>query len=259
MMDTPPNVQVNFTLDIGPGRLDASAIVPAGETNLTQILPVLQDLSSDIINGVAQIAESEGYGISCRAGCGACCRQLIPLSLFEAEFLAGWISTLPRERQAEIGARFDAALLQLRDAGLLDRMDPSRRVPGSAEEKALAIDYIRQRVACPFLENESCSIHPIRPVICREYLVTSPPENCVDPSVYPVVGVPIPLKLSEVLIEVGSHVDPASHGWMPLVFLFAWIRAGGGQPGKIVSGPGPELLHEIVKRLVRFSNEDAAG
>jgi Fe-S-cluster containining protein len=255
----PLTVEVNFTLGIGPGRLEAWAVVPAGETNLTQLLPVLQDLSSDIINGAAQIAETEGYSISCRAGCGACCRQLIPLSLFEAEFLADWISTLSTERQAELAARFDAALLQLRDVGLLDRLDPSRRVPGSPEEKALAIDYIRQRVACPFLENESCSIHPIRPVICREYLVTSPPENCVDPSVYPVVGVPIPLKLSNVLIEVGSHVEPSSRGWMPLVFLFAWIRAGGGQPGKVVSGPGPELLHEIVKRLVRFSNADAAA
>ena len=71
--------------------------------------------------------------------------------------------------------------------------------------------------------------------------------------------VPIPLKLSHVLTEVSSHVEPSSRGWMPLVFLFTWIRAGGGQPGKIVSGPGPELLYEIVKRLVRFSNADAAA
>jgi Fe-S-cluster containining protein len=260
-MDTTagPNVEVNFTLDIGSGRLDATAIVPAGETNLTQLLPVLQDLSSDIIGSAAQIASNEGYNVSCRAGCGACCRQLVPLTIFEAEFLADWVRTLPPKRQNELAARFNAALIKFRDSGLLARMDPSVRIPDGPEEKALAVDYLRQRVPCPFLENESCSIHPIRPLICREYLVTSPPENCVDPSVFPVVGVPIPLKLSHVLVEVGSHVDPASGGWMPLVFLFAWMNAGGGQPGKVVSGPGPELLHEIVKRLVRFSNADAAA
>jgi len=260
-MDTaaPRTVQVNFTLNIGAGRLDASAIVPSGETNLTQLLPVLQDLSSDIINGAVQIAESEGYSVSCRAGCASCCRQLIPLNLFEAEQLAVWISALPEERQAQLVGRFDAAVRQLSQAGILGRMDPSLQTPGSPEQKALAVDYIRQRVACPFLEDESCGIYPIRPLICREYLVTSPPENCVDPSVYPVVGVPIPLKLSNVLIEIGSHVDPSSRGWLPLVFLDAWMRAGGGQPGKVVSGPGPELLHEIVKRLVRFSNADAAA
>src|SRR5665213_1134904 len=95
MDTTSPTVQVGFSLDVGPGRLDASAVVPAGETNLTQLLPVLQDLSSSIIGSAVQIAESEGYSVSCRAGCAACCRQLIPLSIFEAELLAGWISTLP--------------------------------------------------------------------------------------------------------------------------------------------------------------------
>ena len=251
-MDNEPGatVQVNFTLDIGPGHLDASAIVPAGETNLTQLLPVLQDLSSSIIDSTVQLVEKEGYRVSCRAGCGACCRQVVPLSIFEAELLAGWIRTLPEERQTDLAARFDAAILQLRDSGLLARLDPSQRVPGSPEEKTLAVDYLRQRVACPFLENESCSIHPIRPLGCREYLVTSPAENCVDPSVYPVVGVPLPLKLSHVLFELGTQVDPASGGWMPLVFLFAWMRMRGGHPGQAVAAPGPELLHEIVKRLV---------
>ena len=257
--DPGPTVQVNFTLDTGPCRLDASAAVPASETNLTQLLPVLQDLSSSIIGSTVQIVEREGYSISCRAGCGACCRQLIPLSIFEAEFLAGWIRTLPEARQSELTARFDAALIQLRDAGLLARMDPSVRVQGSPEEKTLAIEYLRQRVACPFLENESCSIHPIRPLICREYLVTSPPENCVDPSVYPVVGVPIPLKLSHVLFDLGAQVDPDSGGWMPLVFLFAWMRMRGGHPGQAVTAPGPELLHEIVKRLVKSAEADATA
>jgi Fe-S-cluster containining protein len=34
---------------------------------------------------------------------------------------------------------------------------------------------------CPFLEDESCSIHPDRPLVCREYLVTSPAELCAGP------------------------------------------------------------------------------
>ncbi|HEY5241787.1 MAG TPA: YkgJ family cysteine cluster protein [Polyangiaceae bacterium] len=33
-----------------------------------------------------------------------------------------------------------------------------------------------ETVSCPFLEEESCSIHPDRPPICREYLVTSSPR-----------------------------------------------------------------------------------
>ncbi|HZL27060.1 MAG TPA: YkgJ family cysteine cluster protein [Acidobacteriaceae bacterium] len=164
------------------------------------------------------------------------------------------------ERQAELAARFDAALVRLHDSDILGRLDPSVRATSSGpEKKALAIEYLREWVDCPFLENEMCSIHPIRPLSCREYLVTSPPENCDDPSVYPVVGVPLPLKLSHVLFEIGSQVDPDSGGWMPLVFLFAWMRMRGGHPGQAVSGAGPELLHEIVKRLVKLSNADGAA
>jgi len=259
MDTTSPTVQVEFSLDVGPGRLNASAVVPAAETNLTQLLPVLQDLSSSIIESTARIAEKEGFAISCRAGCGACCRQLVPLSIFEAELLAEWIRTLPEERQRELAARFEAALLQLHNAGILARLDPSVRATSGPEKTAVAIDYLRQRVACPFLENESCSIHPIRPLICREYLVTSPPENCVDPSVYPVVGVRLPLKLSQVLFQLGTEVDPDSGGWMPLVFLFAWMRMRGGHPGQAVSAPGPKLLHEIVKRLVTSPEGGAAA
>jgi hypothetical protein len=35
------------------------------------------------------------------------------------------------------------------------------------------VRYFLQGVACPFLEAESCGIHPDRPLACREYLVTS--------------------------------------------------------------------------------------
>jgi hypothetical protein len=135
--------------------------------------------------------------------------------------------------------------------------DAALRVPGSVEEKAFAMDYLRQRIACPFLENESCSIHPIRPLICREYLVTSPPEYCYEPSKDKVRGVPIPVKISTVIFNLGSQVAPGTRGWIPLVFLFAWMRAGGGHPGNAVSGPGPELLYEIVKRLATIPPEEA--
>jgi Fe-S-cluster containining protein len=40
--------------------------------------------------------------------------------------------------------------------------------------------YFALGIPCPFLEDESCSIHPQRPLICREYLVTSDPALCHD-------------------------------------------------------------------------------
>jgi Fe-S-cluster containining protein len=241
-------VQVDFTLAVGEGRLDASVVVPAGTVTLTQILPAIQGLTSNIIDSVVQIVQSEGRQISCKAGCGACCRQMVPLSIFEAEALAEWIATLPVEHRDQLRQRFHTALLELKESGILDRMDPDQWIDGSEEAKTLAIDYFAAGVRCPFLEDESCGIHPIRPLICREYLVTSPPEFCAAPSIDRVAGVPMPLKPSGSLFKLGAQIEKGGRGWIPLVFLFAWIKSG-AQPGERFSGTGPDVLYEFVRKL----------
>jgi Fe-S-cluster containining protein len=244
-----PTVQVDFTLKIGTGRLDASLQVPSGNVTLTQLLPVLRTLTSSVIDSAVQIANSEGYQVSCKAGCGACCRQLVPLSIFEAEALSEWIKTLPEEQRQALEARFDAALVALRDSGMLARLtQPLVWEEINEEARMLAVDYLKERVPCPFLVDESCSIHPIRPLICREYLVTSPPEFCSMPTRDTVSPVPIPIKTSTVLFKLGGLVEKRSNGWIPLVFLFAWMK-GDSHPGDVITGPGPELLHEFVKRI----------
>jgi hypothetical protein len=175
---------------------------------------------------------------------------MVPLSIFEAEALADWIRTLPQERQDELARRFDAALIALQNGGMLERIQLEIWEEGNEKAAStLALDYLKQRVACPFLENESCSIHPIRPLICREYLVTSPAEFCVLPTREKVVVVPVPVKLSTVIFRMGAQVEGGPRGWIPLVFLFAWMQAG-ARPGGAVRGDGPEVLYEVVRRLV---------
>jgi hypothetical protein len=65
-------VSVEFAIGIGDGKMTATAVVPAGQTNLTQILPVLQSLDDSLIAGVASQLAEAGRKISCKAGCGAC-------------------------------------------------------------------------------------------------------------------------------------------------------------------------------------------
>jgi hypothetical protein len=114
--------------------------------------------------------------------------------------------------------------------------------------RQLALDYFYQRIPCPFLEDESCSIYPIRPLICREYLVTSPPEHCFDPATLQTVPVHLPLNLSRVLTRIGAELENDSRGWIPLLFLFAWMKSG-AHPGDAVAGEGPEVLYKFIKRL----------
>ena len=212
MTDQPQQtVSVEFTIGVGDGQIVASANVPVGATNLTQILPVLQSMEDSMISGMGvQLAEA-GHPISCRAGCGACCRQMVPL-------------------------------------GLIDRMVNEDWLADTESARQLALDYLYQRVACPFLEDESCSIHPIRPLVCREYLVISPPAHCFDPAALQVIPAHPPLHLSRVLNRMGAELEGDARGWIPLLFLFAWMEAG-ASPGNGYAGTGPEVLHKFLEHI----------
>ncbi|MGB7191418.1 MAG: YkgJ family cysteine cluster protein [Acidobacteriaceae bacterium] len=244
-----PTVKASFGLPVGPGVLNFSVTLPAGQTNLTELLPIVQGLETAIIGRIGEEAKRAGTSISCRAGCGACCRQLVPVSLFEAEALASWIDSQPEEKRLEIEQRFHRALTALRDAGVIEKLVDEQWVEDGQLTTQLAIDYFHARVACPFLENESCSIHPIRPLSCREYLVTSPPALCDDPSVNAVSGVQLPIKLSRVLYSFGQELEQDRRGWIPLVFLLAW-RKSGAKPGEHVSGTGEEVLRKFLERTM---------
>jgi Fe-S-cluster containining protein len=241
-------VTVEFAVGVGDGKFTASAVVPAGQTNLTEILPVIQSLDDSFIGGVAAKLSEAGLHVSCKAGCGACCRQMVPISIFEAEALSAWIRSLPEAHQEELAARFHQTLLALAAAGLIDRMVNQDWLAETDSARQLALDYFYQHVPCPFLEDESCSIHPIRPLVCREYLVTSPPNFCADPAGLQVVPARLPLNFSRILNTIGAEIERDSRGWIPLVFLFAWMQSG-ARPGESVAGLGPQVLYEFVKRM----------
>jgi Fe-S-cluster containining protein len=244
----PETVELNFSLALGDTQLHASIPVPSGQTSVTELLPILQAFTNQVVSGAASQSEAEGHRISCQVGCGACCRQLVPLSLFEAEALAQWIRTLPEHQQQELTRRFQSALLALSHSGVLARLTPQLWEEGSEDAKQAVIDYLAAGVACPFLENESCSIHPIRPLVCREYLVTSPSAFCAAPAENQVIGVAMPLKLSKALYRLGAKLEGEGTGWIPLVFLLHWMKSG-AEPGKRMFGPGPAVLHGILSEL----------
>lgn len=249
------SVKAAFSLAIGGGSLHATAVVPAGRTTLTELLPIIQNLENAVVGRIAGEAQEAGTPISCGPGCGACCRQMVPVSLFEAEALMQWIRSLPDEQQAELEQRFHRALTTLRDGGVIDKVLSEEWVSEKERMTAMAVDYFHAGVPCPFLQNESCGIHPIRPLSCREYLVTSAPELCRDPSVHAVSGVQMPLKLSSALYAFGREIEQDLRGWIPLVFLFAWAKSG-ARPGERVSGTGPEVLKRFLEQVAALPPPD---
>ena len=241
-------VSVSFALAIGSGKMEATAQVPSGSTNLTQILPVLQSLDDSLIAGVAAQYDKAGVHVSCRAGCGTCCRQFVPISIFEAEALAAWFQTLPEDRQQQIADRFHQGLTQFASSGLLEPVLAGEWFSDMESSKQQALEYLRLRIPCPFLEDESCSIHPIRPLICREYLVGSDPKFCYEPSTDTVIPIKMPLYFSRVLVRMAAEIDKGGQGWIPMLFLMAWMKSG-ARPGECFTADGPHVLFEFIKRV----------
>jgi Fe-S-cluster containining protein len=241
------SVTVPFDVRLAAGRLRGQVPVPAGPATPRDLLPVLQGLTETVVGSAVRAAEAQGKTISCKKGCGACCRQLVPISETEARRLRDLVDDLPEPRRSAVRARFADARQRLDAAGLLEPLRHPERQPAE-ERQAFGLEYFRHGIPCPFLEEESCSIHPDRPLICREYLVTSPAEHCARPSAESVRCVPLPGHVSQAANRLGNGAGAAAGRWVPLVLALEWASA---HPDELPARPGPELLRELLGHLAR--------
>ncbi len=170
-------VVANIELPIDGVPLEMKVSVPKIPVRPQQLLRTFQQMCNAFVELSVQRTEAAGEKITCRAGCGACCRQLVPISELEARQLNELVNALPEHRQQEIRRRFEVAKQKLQAADLLEIVrHPDRFADQVLVDTAKA--YFRLGIPCPFLEQESCSIHADRPLACREYLVTSPASCC---------------------------------------------------------------------------------
>jgi Fe-S-cluster containining protein len=203
---------------------------PLGEQPVGALLPAARKLSYELTTIALKSACQGGRTVSCKAGCGACCRQLVAISLAEAQLLADVVAAMPRERHAIIRGRFAAAIQRLEEADLLDSTEPvgNRMLQASPDDPsvtAVARRYFRLQIPCPFLEDESCSIHPDRPLVCREYHVTSPAADCAKLYQLPVDAVEPPIRIGDVMTRLSHTVSGAPLGSVPLVLALEWAAA----------------------------------
>jgi Fe-S-cluster containining protein len=136
---------------------------------------------------------------------------MVPIAATEASMIRELVEEMPDDRRRAVRKRFADAVARLDSAGLLDRLK-SEPQPTGPEYRELGLEYFHLGIPCPFLENESCSIHPDRPLVCREYLVVSPPENCQRTNGQQIEVVRMPLEASKALADLG-------HAWTPLTMV----------------------------------------
>lgn len=239
-------ITASVKMTIGGQPLCLEISVPEGPTRADELLPVLQGLTDAVVGIAEQGVARQGLEVSCRKGCGACCRQLVPLVESETHRLARLVAALPEPRRSQVRARFAAALQRLAAAGLLDQLRQPSRVP-DVRLQPLGLDYFHLGLACPFLEDESCSIHADRPLACREYLVTSPAEDCAHPSPEIIRRVPLPVSVAGAVRAMGQEASAAATSWVPLVLALEWAGTHAEGPPRT----GPSLLREFFEQLTK--------
>lgn len=236
----PELLTANFSFRIGGRSLSFTVEVPTAPVTLKELLPALFDFNRQLLEYSVANDTQAGKSVSCRAGCGACCSQLVPVSRTEAMLVREWVDSRPAEEALAIRERFASAIDRLRAAGLYNRLGNRSAAATQESVRALGLDYFKAGCACPFLVEDSCSIYPVRPMKCREYLVTSPAENCREPSSDSIDMIDFPVSFLKVLLKMETWLYGTSP-WMPLTFLFE-EEGLAEEPRK----PGPEMFQRFV-------------
>lgn len=232
-----------ITLEIGDESVPALLTASLSEAPFDSLLPIFRAISDELTTrGIAREAAA-GRAVSCRAGCGACCRQVVPLAAVEARAIAALVAAMPDARRAEVTTRFDNARATLAAAGVTTRAAEIAAMDRPARD-AYGRAYFRLGLACPFLEDENCSIHPDRPLACREYLVTSPASACADPADASIRPVPLAGRASAAVTWRGKEIE--GHGTVMLVDALDWAAT---HPAPEPEYPGIELALSTIAQL----------
>jgi len=240
--DGSPSVTARIRVAVGGEALRLAVTVPSEPVSLRTMLPVLQGFTNAVVALAETKVTNAGESISCKAGCGACCRQIVPISPTEAHAIGQLVESFSEPRQQAVRLRFADAIRRLKEAGLLESLQNPQ---DELNEGEMADNYFRLGIACPFLEDESCSIHQDRPLACREYLVTSPAEECSRPSAHNVCCVHVAAKSSWALRAMDWDALPTRSGWLPLVLSLEWAAV---YPEPSVCS-GPQWMQHFFARL----------
>lgn len=239
------NIEADLNLNIGGKQVTIHVSIESGATGPASVLPFARELSNQSIQVAVEDVIRDGKSISCKAGCGDCCAQLVPVSEIEIREIAKLIKSLPRERKQRVLERFEEAKRKLQAAGLWQQL-LSPQTLDMSQKTEFALAYFKQQIFCPFLEEQSCSIHPLRPLACREYLVTSDARYCADPASDRIDGVEIPTRLSAALALLHENDANFHAKWVPLIVAPFWQSFYPALPSKKT---GVEWFELFIQKL----------
>lgn len=252
-MATPAIERFDVALNTPGGRLATVIDVPTGFIPITAIVPAARRLGEEAARLEEHRAIEAGHSISCRMGCAACCRMLVPLSAPEAFALRDYLTQLPAGQRDRLTSRLSETMDRLRQEGMLNRLEEVAESAEALPDQALEPinrAYYALRIPCPFLENEICSIYEARPAACRELLVTSPAELCQDLVNNPVRPLPVSIRIGTVLGLLWAALTNNPPRLIPLPIAIGWAERHRDESS--CTWRGTELIDQLLDKLWRF-------
>ncbi len=241
------NVTANLELVLYGKPVKLSLDLPTEPVKPIRMLPVFHKITNQFVDTAVEAFVGENETISCQAGCGACCRQPVPLAEFEAYQIAELVDNLPESRRTKVKNKFAEACEKLENIEWSKRLSEVLNTPEAKEKiKKLALEYFSQGIACPFLEEESCSIHQNRPIACREYLVTSPAENCQNPTPENIDLIDLKFKTSEIVRNLWKTQNLPDRNFITMIYALEFVS---NHPDKFGRKRGEEWLKEFFGYL----------
>lgn len=236
--------------------------VPEGAAPLGALLPMARAISARAMEIAVAHDEAEGRSVSCRAGCAACCRrQLVPISVVEARALTRAVEALPEPRRTAVRARFAAAVRAMEQTGLLDAGAPRGRMALRSELRDpqaawgdIVARYFAAGIACPLLEDDRCSMYEDRPIVCREFLATSPAERCQTLGGASTVARPV--HGSEALATAVREFTGEALPMLPLPLSLEWSEARGALLDQTTDGEN--LSNHLLAAVDQLLERDRA-
>ena len=242
--------KINISINGEPVEMEMT--VPTQKVKPQRMLPLFQKMTNSFVQIGVEAAESEGKKISCKKGCGACCRQAVPIAEAEAFYIAELVENMDEPRRTKIKNRFAEVCQRLREMNWFERMEKFADL--TIEERInLVMEHFHENIKCPFLEDESCSIHLDRPLACREYLVTSPAENCKKPSAKNIRIVEPLLKTSKAFRVLGRSENLKNVEFVTISGALEWVKK---HQDKFAAKSGQQWAADFFQRIQTTQKTD---
>lgn len=240
------------TISINGEPVEMQLTVPASPVKPQKMLPLFQKMTNSFVQVGVEFVESQGEKISCKKGCSACCRQAVPIAEAEAFALAELVENMNEPKRSRIKKRFAQACERLHEMNWFERMENFAELTPKKREK-LVMEHFYENIECPFLENDMCSIHEQRPLICREYLVTTPAENCDKPTAATIRPVKPLLKTSKAFRRMGISENLKNLDFVPLTGALEWAE---NHPDKFAEKTGQQWAADFLYEIQTVQKKD---